>query len=154
MRECNTESPKQGRTRFNSQWRQHTLPIWVYNLSMDSGLGDRIDWLMLKSQRIKSRPSFLFISVSQFLCSRPPLITICLCLCIIRPQCVSIIWMSHAGCHHTPAIISPHTPPPPTTTPPPAHHPTHPLSLRFLISQVQILCLARNNFFYYSNKIS
>ena len=34
QRECNAESPKQDRKRFNSQGRGNTLPIWVYDLSM------------------------------------------------------------------------------------------------------------------------
>ena len=34
MHEYNAESPKEGSKRLNSQGRQNTLPIWVYNLSM------------------------------------------------------------------------------------------------------------------------
>ena len=37
MREYNAESPKQDSKRFNSQGRRNSLPIWVYNLSMDAG---------------------------------------------------------------------------------------------------------------------
>ena len=34
MCEYSAESTKQGGKRFNSQGRQNTVPIWVYNLSM------------------------------------------------------------------------------------------------------------------------
>ena len=34
LHKYNAESPKQDSKRFNSQVRQNTLPIWVYNLSM------------------------------------------------------------------------------------------------------------------------
>ena len=34
MHKYNAESPKQDSKRFNSQVRQNTLPIWVYNLHM------------------------------------------------------------------------------------------------------------------------
>ena len=38
----NTESPKRGSKRFNSQVRQNTWPIWVHNLSIVGGGGERI----------------------------------------------------------------------------------------------------------------